>query len=212
MSSENFREYTTNHKHPHFTNNMPDNNTATVKFNVGGRAFEVSRSLLDKYSDTVLGRMVSETWHEDAEKPVFIDRNGDLFSQVLDFMRYGSIELSSATPKSMFDRELDFYGITAEEGSVQHQSLAKVTEEFSCWKSKCDMFRLALECYHQYGLRSGEVQVRICKDHALFSTDHITEEEREMLCLYLDVYFGLVMPAENSDTFNRNWFYVCRKE
>jgi hypothetical protein len=58
MSSENFREYPTNHKHPHFTNNMPDNNTATVKFNVGGRAFEVSRSLLDKYSDTVLGRTV----------------------------------------------------------------------------------------------------------------------------------------------------------
>eukprot|EP00970_Alexandrium_tamarense_P008597 scaffold1630_cov228-Alexandrium_tamarense.AAC.7 len=210
MSSENFREYPTT---TILTSQTTCPTTTPPQLSSTSEE-EPSRYLAPSSTSTLIpsSEERSETWQEDAEKPVFIDRNGDLFSQVLDFMRYGSIELSSATPKSMFDRELDFYGITAEEGSVQHQSLAKVTEEFSCWKSKCDMFRLALECYHQYGLRSGEVQVRICKDHALFSTDHITEEEREMLCLYLDVYFGLVMPAENSDTFNRNWFYVCRKE
>jgi hypothetical protein len=143
---------------------------------------------------------------------VFIDRNGDLFSQVLDFMRYGSIELSSATPKSMFDRELDFYSITADEGSVQHQSLAKVTEEFIRGKSKHDMFRLALESHYQFGLRSNltdGVWVGINKDHVLYSKVAISNEERQMFRVYLDVYFGLVV---NWNTFDRNKFYVCRKE
>lgn len=55
----------------------------TVKFNVGGRHFEVSRALVDDYSYTVLGKLVSDTWMEDHEKLVFIDRSGDIFAFVL---------------------------------------------------------------------------------------------------------------------------------
>ena len=61
----------------------------TVKFNVGGRHFEVGRDLVDKYSDSVLATLVSDTWQEDPEETVFIDRNGDTFAYVLDSMRYG---------------------------------------------------------------------------------------------------------------------------
>ena len=61
----------------------------TVKLNVGGRHFEVGRDLVDKYSDSVLATLVSDTWQEDPEETVFIDRNGDTFAYVLDFMRYG---------------------------------------------------------------------------------------------------------------------------
>ena len=52
----------------------------TVKFNVGGRHFEVSRALIYEHSDTMLGKLVSDTWNEDPEEAVFIDRNGDIFS------------------------------------------------------------------------------------------------------------------------------------
>ncbi len=61
----------------------------TVKFNVGGKHYEVSRALIDAHSDTMLGKLVSDTWNEDPEKSVFIDRNGDIFSHVLDYLRYG---------------------------------------------------------------------------------------------------------------------------
>ena len=44
---------------------------------------------VDKYSDSVLATLVSDTWQEDPEETVFIDRNGDTFAYVLDFMRYG---------------------------------------------------------------------------------------------------------------------------
>ena len=61
-----------------------------VKFNVGGKHFEVSRALIDEQnSDTMLGRLVSDTWSNDPSKPVFIDRNGDIFSHLLDYLRYG---------------------------------------------------------------------------------------------------------------------------
>ncbi|EJK50613.1 hypothetical protein THAOC_30353 [Thalassiosira oceanica] len=91
---------------------------ATIKFNAGGRLFETSRSLFDQHEETMLGRLISETWLEDSTKPIFIDRDGDIFAQVLNFLRYGSVTLPSRIPKDMFLRDLDFFGISYENGTV----------------------------------------------------------------------------------------------
>lgn len=63
--------------------------TAIVKFNVGGRHFEVSRTLVDGNSETVLGKLVSDTWNDDPAKAVFVDRDGDIFAHILNYLRYG---------------------------------------------------------------------------------------------------------------------------
>ena len=63
--------------------------TNTIKFNVGGRHFEVSRDLLEGHSETMLGKLVSEAWQADPEERIFIDRDGDKFAHVLDYLRYG---------------------------------------------------------------------------------------------------------------------------
>ena len=63
--------------------------TNTIKFNVGGKHFEVSRDLMEMHSETMLGKLVSEAWQQDPEESVFIDRNGDTFAYVLDYLRYG---------------------------------------------------------------------------------------------------------------------------
>ncbi len=63
--------------------------TNTIKFNVGGKHFEVSRDLMEEHSETMLGKLVSEAWQQDPEEQVFIDRNGDTFAYVLDYLRYG---------------------------------------------------------------------------------------------------------------------------
>ena len=65
------------------------NNKDTIKFNVGGRHFEVSRDLIDTHSETMLGKLVSGAWQEDPEEVVFIDRDGDIFAHVLNYLRYG---------------------------------------------------------------------------------------------------------------------------
>ena len=64
---------------------MKLNSNEIVQFDVGGRLFKTSRSLIDKHEGTMLARLVSDTWQEDPTKPVFIDRDGDIFAQVLNF-------------------------------------------------------------------------------------------------------------------------------
>ena len=112
----------------------------TVRFNVGGRIYEVSRSLLDRYPDTMLARMASDTWsplqrdessdesgeHENGDdddddtpicngdggkKALFIDRNSDRFQYCLDYMRDGGIAgLPMTVSKDAVLHDLAYYG------------------------------------------------------------------------------------------------------
>ncbi|KAL9184500.1 hypothetical protein ACHAXT_012470 [Thalassiosira profunda] len=131
----------------------------TVTFNVGGRRFEVSRALIDEH----LGGFVLDPWNEDPGNEVFIDRDGDLFAHVLNYLRYGSIELPITVPRAMFDREIDYYGINSpDEGKiVSRDSLAKMMDSLQApvdeaekrlkpVQGRRDDFLLASECFRQY--------------------------------------------------------------
>ena len=104
----------------------PKNNAAavgdkkeTVKFNVGGKLYEVSRSLLeDLHPKTVLARMASDTWQGDPESTIFVERDGDRFRCVLDYMRDGRVDLPPTVSKASVLRDLDYFGIEAEPGLV----------------------------------------------------------------------------------------------
>ena len=50
--------------------------TETVKFNVGGTIYEVSRSLLERYPGTMLAKSASKRWQEDSMSEIFIERDG----------------------------------------------------------------------------------------------------------------------------------------
>jgi hypothetical protein len=89
-----------------------------VQFDVSGRIFKVSRALIDAVPDSMLATMISETWEKEPGKPMFIDRDSDLFAQVLNYLRYGSIELPVTITQTMFQRELDYYAIPEADGSV----------------------------------------------------------------------------------------------
>lgn len=94
----------------------------TVKLNVGGKHFEVSRSLIlddDGVNTTMLSRLVSDTWLKEPEKPVFIDRNGDHFSYVLDYLRYGTVSLPRNISMDNFLKDMDFFCIPVKEQSVK---------------------------------------------------------------------------------------------
>eukprot|EP00526_Cylindrotheca_closterium_P025717 CAMPEP_0113612874 /NCGR_PEP_ID=MMETSP0017_2-20120614/6340_1 /TAXON_ID=2856 /ORGANISM="Cylindrotheca closterium" /LENGTH=61 /DNA_ID=CAMNT_0000521953 /DNA_START=353 /DNA_END=534 /DNA_ORIENTATION=- /assembly_acc=CAM_ASM_000147 len=53
---------------------------ATVKFNVGGKLYELSESLLQSYPDTVLAQKAST---ETTTLPIFLDRDPDRFAYCL---------------------------------------------------------------------------------------------------------------------------------
>ena len=64
----------------------------------------------------MLSRMISDTWHhqqtsdsDSDDKSMFIDRSGDIFQHVLEYLRYGSVVLPLSIPTEMFTRDLEYY-------------------------------------------------------------------------------------------------------
>lgn len=112
----------------------------------------------------------------------------------------------------MFERELDYYGITSSSGSISNpKSMAETIESFSQAKLKHDMFSLALECHYQFAQNklenpgSGSVAIKIGKDHKLFQAGEINKEGKEELKNCLERYFGLVL--ESGSNPNRASYY-----
>ena len=86
--------------------------TTKVCLNVGGLKFEVERSLIENYSDTMLARLISSRWNQNPEEgsEIFIGRNGRRFEFVLDYMRDRKIQLPSSVPKQAILQELQYFG------------------------------------------------------------------------------------------------------
>lgn len=173
----------------------------TVKFNVGGRHFEVSRALIDQHPDTMLAKMISETWEKEPDNPIFIDRDGDMFDHVLNYVRYGSIDLPISIPRTMFQRELDYYGIIAQESAVKQQSfgelvqmnreeLARKQRELKQQELISGILSLAAECNHKFS--ENTVQHWIAREHPLWNDMYYARgRSHDLLKGYLSDYFGL---------------------
>ena len=88
---------------------------ATVEFDVGGTIYKVSKSLLEMDPDTMLASLASPRWKDDTNngesKPIFIERNGERFQYVLDYMRdNGKVNLPvSVSPNAVVD-DLEYFG------------------------------------------------------------------------------------------------------
>jgi hypothetical protein len=109
---------------------------STVTFNVGGKIHEVSRSFLELNEGTLLCCLASDRWSttngetEESQSPLFIDRDGERFSFVLDFLRHGKVALPFTVTKESLLLDLDFYGIqVADRSKVEY---AASPSAFSC--------------------------------------------------------------------------------
>ena len=180
----------------------------TVKLNVGGRYFEVSLSLIKQAphcDDTMLSRLVSKEWNnttnnDNPTQAIFIDRDGDIFAHVLNYLRYGSIELPNSIPISMFERELDFYGITIHESSIQQSTsvgtMQRIKKEIANAELHHDMLLIATSCHTKYmsgrtttQIRSGDIDLK----HNPYFYDKT--EMMEVLNDYLGQFYGLQASA-----------------
>ena len=91
--------------------------TPTVTFDVGGKIYKVSRSLLNRYPDSMLARMAAKEWqqqqgHAQQQTPLFIERDGQRFRYVLDYMRDGRVILPMGkVTKEALWMDLQYYGL-----------------------------------------------------------------------------------------------------
>jgi hypothetical protein len=134
-----------------------------------------------------------------------------------------SIELPITIPRSMFDRELDYYGITLAEDRISDQeslarTLKSLVEPVAKAKREHELFLLALECYYKFchsdhAFTDG-ASVNIHRaDHRLFNGKKSVDlEERKLFDKYLERYFGLeVHPSYNVNKDGAS-FNVCMKK
>jgi hypothetical protein len=105
-----------------------------INFNVGGTKYEVSDSLLDRYPDSMLRKISSDTWQEGATdkstEEIFIDRNGERFQYVLDYLRDSCVELPMSIPKGQLVADLDYFGIDYGDGSTITLSVSNPKDLF----------------------------------------------------------------------------------
>jgi len=95
-----------------------------IKINVGGARFETSRSVLTKVEDSMLGRMFGRCdamlQADPDDGSIFIDRDGERFRLILDFLRdldgaftQKRIGALPEVSQEAMARELDYFGLKA---------------------------------------------------------------------------------------------------
>ncbi|CAG5117152.1 unnamed protein product [Candidula unifasciata] len=89
--------------------------TSIVTLNVGGILFTTTKATLQKYPDSMLGSLISNGLPStrDANGHFFIDRDGQIFRHVLNFLRSSQLCLpSNFKDLDLLAAEADFYQIS----------------------------------------------------------------------------------------------------
>ena len=108
------------------SNKRQKRSTETVKFNIGGDRFEVSRDMLQtNHPDTMLARIASEKWQEDAKDEIFIERNGKIFGYVLSHLRDDKVYLPITVSKEMLINGFFYYVVDFNEAKIYEKALSK---------------------------------------------------------------------------------------
>ena len=60
-----------------------------VTFSVGGLLFTLNKANINRFPDTFLANLVKPVWKTYGEDPIVIERDGELFFYIADYIRYG---------------------------------------------------------------------------------------------------------------------------
>ena len=199
---------------------MQNNNSATIRLNVGGTSYEVSRSTIEQYPDTMLARMVSEAWSSDDgsdkdKKALFIDRDGERFRYVLDYMRDGSdVSLPVLVSKEGFLKDLEYFGFENVNPTnvFSSSNYAQIVKKMNALDDDHGFALLAHYCFTRFKV-SCDLRIGIVHDPSdvAFSTRNaIKYKSKEVITELQETSYSLYITKANSnlkqkqDCFNKH--------
>ncbi len=111
-----------------------------IELNVGGRYFTTSRATLEKYPNSLFEPILIGSWElKDNAGRYFIDRDGDMFVHVLNYLR------TNVVPKQVdtdaFCNELHYYGVTYNDAKISASEISK------CPRQVVHMMKLEMRSY-----------------------------------------------------------------
>ena len=87
--------------------------TETVRFDVGGTVYRVSRSLLERHPNTAMAKKAAEGLKE----PIFVEGDREFFKYVLRYMRHGEARLPVEVYKKDLLHDMESYGFDVTEAA-----------------------------------------------------------------------------------------------
>lgn len=147
--------------------------TQTIKFNVGGTHYEVSKSLLENFKDSMLERSASKVWNEGGNE-VFIEGNGHRFQYVLDFMRHEKVTLPSSESIEAFLTEMKYYGIACD---LEH--VLKCADNFFPSLRVVTVDKFATLIAHDVLKKYFEISINSDKDRLVFYYESKSKSDHE---------------------------------
>jgi hypothetical protein len=187
--------------------------TKTVKLDVGGTHYKVSRSLIESYPNTMLARLISKAWLVvDLDAPIFIDRNGDRFQYVLDYMRDKEIHLPLCVSKASILRDLEYFGFDHVNPDTIHDGYGSA--EAATQIARCEaLYQQELETCHKTVRHFHKKITYLNVAHACFLSYSKSGRLSEF---YLGDYSLNLMTLKDDinsafDSFNKDLFDECLK-
>lgn len=184
-----------------------------VRLDVGGTKFKVSRSLIEQYPNTMLARLVSDTWQQHRDHEVFIDRDGETFRLVLTYMRDHKVYVPMKLAKKTILTELEYFGFedvdesAIQSGCTRIQAASSLALYNKIHHDRVEELKytqhyeiLAYECFKAYYTTGSLENIRIDKtNNERFATaPHIAEWNDRIFDKCLAEY-GLLCKARDME-------------
>lgn len=122
----------------HYDKKM-NQNDRQVTLNIGGKLFQTRLSTLTRDPTHFFARITSDEWSYRDNCPIFVDRNPDQFSYILDYLRKGKVNLP---PEKHFvydiNDEAEYYGIIGLQDLIREHLLEEKTKQYDEDISKRD--------------------------------------------------------------------------
>ncbi len=83
--------------------------------NISGVRYELQKSVVDKYPNTLLGSNEKEFFYDPENNEYYLERDPEIFRSILTFYRSGKLHFPKNECITNFLNELDFFGISPDE-------------------------------------------------------------------------------------------------